>query len=48
MVRTWLWLSAEEKKKRGMFGRWFDLTDRKAITRPPRDRYYPPRGAPRY
>ena len=24
------------------------LTDRKAITRPARDRYYPPRGAPRY
>ncbi len=35
-----------KKKKRGMFGRWFDPYGPQGYYAPPRDRYYPPR--PRY
>jgi lipoprotein-anchoring transpeptidase ErfK/SrfK len=35
-----------KKKKRGIFGRWFDPYGPQGYYAPPRDRYYPPR--PRY
>ena len=40
--------SPRKKKKRGIFGRWFDPYGPQGYYAPRRDRYYPPRGAPRY